>query len=396
MTTVVPHSVGGRATGTAAHPATGSASHAASRRPAAPAADAAPVAAAAEPDRIDAAARTRRRRAVIVHVVLAVALVATVLWSATVGQYGTGVVDSLKSIVGAGGEADVVMWQVRLPRIALALFVGAGLAIAGVALQAVFGNPLAEPGLVGVSSGAAVGAAAVTVAGGAALPAALGATAASWAIAAGAFAGGVLATAVVAATARGGRDVARIILVGVAVNAVCGGLVSGLTFIAEPAARDRIVFWQMGSFAGGDWTSTAIVAAVTVPAAAVLWALARRLDLLGLGEAQAGHLGVDVVTLRRVVITLTALVVAVGVAFSGIIVFIGLVVPHALRLILGPGHSALLPASLLGGALVATLADLAARTLVTGADLPLGMLTSLVGGPLFFWLLLRGGRAVRR
>lgn len=397
MTTVVPHAVGGRASGSAGRPALGSAaSHAASRRPAAPVADADPVAAAAEPDRIDAAARARRRRAVIVHVVLAVALVATVLWSGTVGQYGTGVVDSLKSIIGAGGEAGVVMWQVRLPRIALALFVGAGLAIAGVALQAVFGNPLAEPGLVGVSSGAAVGAAAVTVAGGAALPAALGATAASWAIAAGAFAGGVLATAVVAATARGGRDVARIILVGVAVNAVCGGLVSGLTFIAEPAARDRIVFWQMGSFAGGDWTSTAIVAAVTVPSAAVLWALARRLDLLGLGEAQAGHLGVDVVTLRRVVITLTALIVAVGVAFSGIIVFIGLVVPHALRLILGPGHSALLPASLLGGALVATLADLAARTLVTGADLPLGMLTSLVGGPLFFWLLLRGGRAVRR
>lgn len=390
MTTVVPHSVGGRRS------ASVSASPGASRRPADPAADVDSVATAAEPDRIDAAARSRRRRAVIVHVALAVALVATVLWSATVGQYGTGVVDSLKSIVGAGGEADVVMWQVRLPRIALALFVGAGLAIAGVALQAVFGNPLAEPGLVGVSSGAAVGAAAVTVAGGAALPAALGATAAGWAIAAGAFAGGVLATAVVAATARGGRDVARIILVGVAVNAVCGGLVSGLTFIAEPAARDRIVFWQMGSFAGGDWTSTAIVAAVTVPAAVVLWTLARRLDLLGLGEVQAGHLGVDVVTLRRVVITLTALVVAVGVAFSGIIVFIGLVVPHALRLILGPGHSALLPASLLGGALVATLADLAARTLVTGADLPLGMLTSLVGGPLFFWLLLRGGRAVRR
>lgn len=347
-------------------------------------------------DPIDAAAVSRRRRSVIVHVVLAVALAGAVLWSATIGQFGTGVADSLKSIVGAGGEADVVMWQVRLPRIAMALLVGAGLAIAGVALQAVFGNPLAEPGLVGVSSGAAVGAAAVTVAGGAALPAALGPAAADWAIAAGAFAGGALATAIVAATARGGRDVARIILVGVAVNAVCGGLVSGLTFIAEPAARDRIVFWQMGSFAGGDWTSAAIVAAVTFPSAAVMWALARRLDLLGLGEAQAGHLGVDVVKLRRTVIGLTALVVAVGVAFSGIIVFIGLVVPHALRLILGPGHSALLPASLLGGSLVATLADLAVRTLVVGADLPLGMLTSLVGGPLFFWLLLRGGRAVRR
>ncbi|HHT33225.1 MAG TPA: iron chelate uptake ABC transporter family permease subunit, partial [Corynebacterium sp.] len=124
-------------------------------------------------DPIDAAAVSRRRRSVIVHVVLAVALAGAVLWSATIGQFGTGVADSLKSIVGAGGEADVVMWQVRLPRIAMALLVGAGLAIAGVALQAVFGNPLAEPGLVGVSSGAAVGAAAVTVAGGAALPAAL-------------------------------------------------------------------------------------------------------------------------------------------------------------------------------------------------------------------------------
>ncbi|WP_141742945.1 iron chelate uptake ABC transporter family permease subunit, partial [Corynebacterium sp. HMSC11E11] len=170
MTTVVPHSVGGRATGSGGRAsASVSASNAASRHPADPAADADPVAAATEHDRIDAAARARRRRAVIVHVVLAVALVATVLWSATVGQYGTGVADSLKSIVGAGGEAGVVMWQVRLPRIALALFVGAGLAIAGVALQAVFGNPLAEPGLVGVSSGATVGAAAVTVAGGAAL-----------------------------------------------------------------------------------------------------------------------------------------------------------------------------------------------------------------------------------
>ena len=150
----------------------------------------------------------------------------------------------------------------------------------------------------------------------------------------------------------------------------------------------------MGSFMRRRLTSPeAIAAAVT----------ARRgpdgagpaLDLLG-GEAQAGHLGVDVARLRRAVIGITALVVAVGVAFSGIIVFIGLVVPHALRLVMGPGHRALLPAAALGGALAATLADLAARTLVTGADLPLGMLTALVGGPLFFWLLLRGGRAVRR
>lgn len=334
-------------------------------------------------------------RAAVVHAVLAAAVMAAIAWSSTVGQFGTGAADSLRSILGAG-DATAVVWSVRLPRIALSLVVGAGLAIAGVALQAVFGNPLAEPGLIGVSSGAAVGAAAVTVAGGAALPAFLGAAAADWVIAAGAFAGGLAATAIVAATARGNRDIARIILVGVAVNAVGGGLVAALTFVAGPAARDRIVFWQMGSFAGGDWTSAAIAAAVTLPGVVVLMALARPLDLLGLGEAQAAHLGVDVAKLRRAVIGITALVVAVGVAFSGIIVFIGLVVPHALRLVMGPGHRALLPAAALGGALAATLADLAARTLVTGADLPLGMLTALVGGPLFFWLLLRGGRAVRR
>lgn len=354
--------------------------------------------------------RLRAAKTPAVIIALGVGLIAAILWSVAVGQFGASAQQSLRSLahivtgLGQSTSLDVVLWEVRLPRVALAAIVGAGLAISGLALQAVFANPLAEPGLIGVSSGAAVGASLATVFSTASAAGALGLSSAglaailtsNWTIAIAAFVGGIAATAIVAASARGSRDMARIILVGVAVNAVCGGIVSFLTYIASTTARDRIVFWQMGSFAGGDWTSAAIVAAVTVPAAAVMWALARRLDLLGLGEAQAGHLGVDVAKLRRIVIGLTALVVAVGVAFSGIIVFIGLVVPHALRLILGPGHRALLPASLLGGALVATLADLAARTLVVGADLPLGMLTSLVGGPLFFWLLLRGGRAVRR
>lgn len=188
---------------------------------------------------------------------------------------------------------------------------------------------------------------------------------------------------------------ARIILVGVAVNAVCGGIVSFLTYIASTTARDRIVFWQMGSFASADWSQVGIILALTTPAAVLLWVLAPKLDILSLGESQAQHLGINVVALRRIVIAIAALVVAAGVAFSGIIVFIGLVVPHALRLLIGPGHRALVPACFLGGALAATLADLAARALITGTDLPLGMLTSIVGGPIFFWLLIRSDRSVK-
>lgn len=341
-----------------------------------------------------------------VFAALIVALIAAIGWSASVGQFGAGIGQSLRAtaallLTGGPTEAsaplDAVLWEVRLPRIALAALVGAGLAIGGVALQAVFGNPLAEPGLIGVSSGAAVGASAATVVGTMTVGGVSGAyvgLAGSSFVALSAFIGGAIATAVVALAARGGRDIARIILVGVAVNAICGGIVSFLTYIATTAARDRIVFWQMGSFAAADWTQVLIICTVTVPAIVLMWMLSRQLDILSLGEAQARHIGVNVVKLRRGIIIGTALVVAAGVAFSGIIVFIGLVVPHAARLLLGPAHHTLIPACALGGALATTLADLAARTLITSADLPLGMLTAIFGGPLFFWLLMRSPRAV--
>lgn len=344
--------------------------------------------------------RIRDAKTQVTLVSLSVGLIGALVWSISVGQYGVGATESLRSLwhiitgQGASSTLDVVLWEVRLPRVVLAAVVGAGLALAGVALQAVFGNPLAEPGLIGVSSGAAVGASFATVLGTAGV-AGSGILSSSWAVALFAFLGGTLATAIVAASAKGNRDIARIILVGVAVNAVCGGIVSFLTYVASTAARDRIVFWQMGSFASADWTNVLITAAVTVPASITMWWYASKLDLLSLGEAQARHLGINVTALRRIIIGVTALVVAAGVAFSGIIVFVGLVVPHALRLILGPGHRLLIPACFLGGALVTTLADLAARTMINGADLPLGMLTSIVGGPLFFWLLIRSERSVR-
>lgn len=359
--------------------------------------------------------RVTEAKTQITLVALSVGLIGALLWSISVGQYGVSASESLSSLwhlvtgQGTAGTLDVVLWEVRLPRVALAAVVGAGLALAGVALQAVFGNPLAEPGLIGVSSGAAVGASFATVLGTAGLAGAAGAGSgggagdsgfaevltSSWIVAAAAFVGGIAATAIVAISAKGNRDIARIILVGVAVNAVCGGIVSFLTYIASTAARDRIVFWQMGSFASADWNNVAITTVITVPAFIVMWLYAARLDILSLGEAQARHLGVNVPALRRIIIGVTALVVAAGVAFSGIIVFIGLVVPHALRLMLGPGHRRLIPACFLGGALATTLADLAARTMINGSDLPLGMLTSIIGGPLFFWLLIRSERSVR-
>ncbi len=349
--------------------------------------------------------RLQDAKTVLTMAVLAVGLVVAGLWSISVGQFGVSSGQSLRSFwhiltgLGSASELDVVLWEVRLPRVALAAIVGAGLALAGVALQAIFGNPLAEPGLIGVSSGAAVGASLAVVLGAGGIAGASVASSAflsNWAIAIMAFAGGIIATVIVALSAKGNRDIARVILVGVAVNAVAGGLVSFLTYIASTSARDRIVFWQMGSFASADWSNVIITLLLTLPAFLLLWFYSTKLDILSLGEAQARHLGVNVAALRRTVIGISALVVAAGVSFSGIIVFIGLVVPHALRLILGPQHRVLIPACFLGGALATTLADLAARTLINGADLPLGMLTSIIGGPIFFWLLIRSERAVKR
>ncbi|MBV7295747.1 iron ABC transporter permease [Corynebacterium sp. TAE3-ERU12] len=345
-------------------------------------------------------------RNVVVLSVLSIALVAAAVFSALAGQFNIsmgGVFSALMRGIGLaeasdGTEtADAVLWFVRFPRICMAALVGAGLAVAGVALQAIFGNPLAEPGLIGVSSGAAVGAsAAVVIAPTLSVTAAAGGV--QWLTALGAFVGGVVATLVVAAVARGKgggqSDAATIILVGVAVNAIGGGVVSLLTFIADPSARDQIVFWQLGTFAGASWTAVGIIAVATLIAGAILNMLAAKLDLLSLGELPARHLGVDVDGIRRLIIVVSALLVAAGVAFSGIIAFVGLVVPHALRFIIGPGHKLLIPASMLGGALTTTVADVVARTLIPNADLPLGMITALVGGPMFFWLLDRGRRTV--
>jgi len=354
----------------------------------------APVAGAAAPTRERPS--TRPARGTVLLVCLAVALVAAALVSAVSGQTPVTPAEVLGSVLHRLGldvgplpahpQGDNTLWVARFPRITLGILVGAALGCAGALMQGVFSNPLAEPGVIGISSGAAVGACTVIV-----LPAAGGVLSGSLAVAAAAFVGGLVTTLVVYALARanGRTEVVTLVLTGVAINAFTSGVLAFLVFIASPSAREQIVFWQLGSLNGATWRSVSIVAPMVVAGLVAAMLLRRRLDLLSLGERAARHLGVDVERLRQVVILVVALLTSAGVAFTGIIAFVGLVVPHVVRMVAGPGHRFLIPGSALGGALVLVVADLVARTAITHAELPLGMLTSLVGGPFFFWLLRR-------
>jgi iron complex transport system permease protein len=283
-------------------------------------------------------------------------------------------------------QGDVTLWTVRFPRVVMAAVAGAALATAGALMQGIFGNPLAEPGVVGVSAGAALAASTVIV-----FDLALVGT---WTVALFAFVGGLVTTILVYLLSRdGGRtEVVTLVLTGIAVNAVASAGLAFLLFLGDQQAREEIVFWQLGSLNGSRWEQVGVAAPFMVVGLVAAMAMSRRLDLLALGDRAARHVGVDVERLRMGAIVVVALLTAAAVAFCGIIAFVGLVVPHLVRLLAGPGHRLLVPASALGGALLLVVADLGARTLVAYADLPIGMLTSLVGGPFFFWLIRRARR----
>lgn len=328
--------------------------------------------------------------------VLVAALVATCIASLGLGQYElspTEIVGILAQAIGidtawAPAEATDagVLLGIRLPRLLLGVLVGAALAVSGVLMQAIFGNPLADAGVVGVSSGAALGAAAsftfgLTVFG-------------SWTTPALAFVGGLIAVFAVYLISRsGGRtEVVTLLLTGIAINAIGGAGLAFMTFIGTSASREQIIFWQLGSLNGALWQSIALVAPLVAIGVLVALIVARQLDLFALGERTARHLGVRVEPLRVTVIVTVALLVCAAVAFAGIIGFVGLVIPHLMRMIVGPAHLPLTIVSGLGGALLVAAADLAARTAVPLADLPIGMLTALIGGPFFLWLLVRARR----
>ena len=332
----------------------------------------------------------------MLSIALGVLLVGGVVLSAMLGQLQVSPGEVLGSVLRALGIhtqlapddpiAESTLWVVRFPRIAMGLAVGAALAVAGAVMQAIFGNPLAEPGVVGVSSGGAFGAALAIV---------LGVTAlGSGTLAIFAFVGGLLATMLVyfVSRANGRTEVVTLLLTGIAVNAFSGAGLAFLLFLANSGSREQIVFWQLGSLNGSRWTEVAIVATVAVLGTAIAVVLGRRYDLLALGERNARHLGVNVEALRVGSIVLVALLTGVAVAFCGIIAFVGLVVPHVIRMAIGPAHRPLIVASAIGGGVLLVFADLLARSVVTGADLPIGLLTSLIGGPFFFFLLFRQRR----
>lgn len=340
-----------------------------------------------------ASIRSHRAVTTLLFVLLWAALIISLLVSAGVGQLSIPPFEVLGSLLNRIGinwlptpelpTGDSALWAVRFPRVALSALVGAGLAVSGLLMQAVFGNPLAEPGVIGISSGAAVGAGVAIVFGFTAFG--------SWSTAVFAFLAGLAATFLVYTMSRadGKTEIVTLVLTGIAVNAIAGAGIALLTFLGDTSSREEIVFWQLGSLSGSRWDQVTIVAPVILAGTIASLFVAHKLDLLALGERNARHLGVNVERLRIGVIVLVALLVGASVAFAGIISFVGLVIPHLMRMLLGPAHRPLVWASALGGALLLTLADLASRTLVPMADLPIGMLTSLVGGPFFFWLLRR-------
>jgi iron complex transport system permease protein len=257
-------------------------------------------------------------------------------------------------------------------------------------MQGLFRNPLADPSLIGVSSGAALAAVVTIVLG----PVLMG----GWADALGpfllpaaAFAGGVGATVLVyrLGTRNGQTSVATMLLAGIAINALAGAGTGLMTFIADDDQLRDLTFWTLGSLGGATWTQLAVVGPCLLGGMVAAPLLARPLNALLLGEGEAFHLGIDTERTKKQVVTLAALVVGAAVAVSGVIGFIGLVVPHLLRLAVGPDHRVLIPGSaLLGGALLLG-ADVLARTIVAPAELPIGIVTALVGAPFFLWLLLR-------
>lgn len=337
--------------------------------------------------------RVRRRPLAVVLAIMAVVLLVVVVISAGVGQFGIAPQSIVESILRKLGLAtltdpsqqyvDGALWNIRFPRLVLGIMVGAALGVAGAMMQGVFGNPLAEPGVIGVSAGCAVGACAVIVfqldfAGTASIPIA-------------AFVMGLITTFVVYLASRSGgkAQVLTLVLTGIAINAVANAIIAFFVFMADTSSREQIMFWQLGSLNGASWSAVVTTLPFLVIGLVGAVIMARKLDLLSLGERSARHLGVNVERLRLGAILCVALLTAAAVAFAGIISFVGLIIPHLLRMIIGPGHKALIPASALGGALLVSSADVIARTAIPFADLPIGMFTALVGGPVFFVLLRR-------
>lgn len=327
------------------------------------------------------------------HLWLALLLAAVSLASLAVGPTGIHPGDVLGAL--ARGEAPgrmerVVLLDIRLPRLVMGVAVGAALAVAGALMQGLFRNPLADPGLVGISAGAGLGAI-VAIVLGSALPPALLALAGGHLVPVMAFGGGWAATLALyrVATRRGMTSVATMLLAGIALAALTNALSGMMIYLADDTQLRDLTFWGLGALSGASWSKLAAALPIMLAALAGAMGLGRALNALALGEATAAHVGFAVQRVKRRAILCTAATIGAAVAVSGGIGFVGIVVPHLLRLFTGPDHRALLPNAALLGASLLVLADMIARTVVAPSELPIGIVTAVLGAPVFLWILLR-------
>ena len=313
------------------------------------------------------------------------------LFSLTVGTVSISWLEALGAIFGNASSAqiDTILFDIRLPRILLAIFVGAVLASTGAVMQGLFRNPLADPSLIGVSSGASVGASIMIVTAGGAIQG--GALVGLSLVSIGAFVGGFLATLLVyrLATSGMGTSVTTMLLAGIAIGALAGALNSLLSYFSDNDMLRQISLWQMGNLSGASWLKVSIMGVVAVLLMSLFPRDSKALNALLLGESEARHLGINVQWVKRRLIALTALGVGVSVAVAGLVGFVGLIMPHIIRLMIGPDHRWLIPASGLAGAVLLVIADSLARVVVIPAELPTGILTAILGAPFFVILLLQ-------
>ncbi|MFZ5116703.1 FecCD family ABC transporter permease [Klebsiella aerogenes] len=323
------------------------------------------------------------RPALVRHLLLmTLLLVALTLYATTLGAMRLPLINLLPS----GDEILRHIWlTIRLPRVLLALLVGAALALSGCVMQGLFRNPLADPGLLGISSGAALAVACWLV-----LPLSVPALLALYMPMLAAFIGSLAVMAVIFILSRAGDgSLSRLLLVGIAINALSGALVGVLAWLSNDAQLRQLSLWGMGSLGQAEWPMLLVAASLIIPASIAVWRMATRLNLLQLGDEEAHYLGVNVRALQRLLLLCSAVLVVAAVAISGVIGFIGLVVPHLMRMWLGADHRGLIPGSLLAGAILLLIADTLARTVAAPAEMPVGLLTSLLGAPWFLWLIFR-------
>ncbi|MGO6843276.1 iron ABC transporter permease [Rhizobium ruizarguesonis] len=336
----------------------------------------------------------RTRLALLAIALLVVGSVFSMLFSVTTGASDASILDVISNMAGSETALStrdrIIIFDIRLPRAILGFLIGASLAVSGTVMQGLFRNPLADPGLVGVSSGASLGAVAMIVLG-SGIAAPLQALLGIYALPAAAFGGGLVTTLLLyrIATRHGQTSVATMLLAGIALGALALAITGLLIYMANDQQLRDLTFWSMGSLAGATWTKIAAASPIVLLSFTALPFMARGLNAITLGEAAAFHMGVPVQRLKNVAIVGVAAATGASVAVSGGIGFVGIVVPHILRMAIGPDHRFLLPAAaLLGGSLL-IFADVLARTLVAPAELPIGIITAAVGGPFFLWILLR-------